>query len=92
MEVSKTNLAPSIGRDWSTIVASEATRALARRDKAPAMEAPTPLEVQGASKSFRADPRSVGQHLTKREAYVMVDGLKNFMSTVTDTFMQQVSE
>ena len=74
------------------MVVSKATRARAWRDKALATEAPTPPETHDSSKSCRADPCSIGQHPSKREGYVTVDAIKNSMSTMTNTIMQQVSE
>jgi len=74
------------------MMVSEATRARAMRDKAPAMEAPAPPEAEDASKSSRADSRSIGPYPAGREAYVKVDALKNLMSTMIDTKIQQVSE
>jgi len=72
--------------------ATRATRAWTRRDNAPVMEAPVPPEAADASESSRADPRPIDQHLARQEAYVTVDALKNFMSTMTDAMMQQVSD
>jgi len=74
------------------MVVSEVMRAQTRRDKAPAMEVPAPPKAEDASESSREDPRSIGQYPAGREAYVMVDALKNFMSTMTNTLMQQVLE
>jgi len=55
-------------------------------------EDPVPPELQDASKSSQSNPRSVGQRPPKREAYVTVNALKNLMSTMTDTILQQVTE
>ena len=74
------------------MVVSEAARAWMHKDKAPAVNTSTPLEVQDASESSWANPRSASPPLPEREAYVTVDALKNFMSTMTDTITRQVSE
>jgi len=37
-----------------------------------------------ASESSWADPRPIDQPLARQEAYITVDALKNFMSTMTD--------
>ena len=74
------------------MVVNEATRARDRRDKAPATKARALPEAENASKSPRDDPRSVGLPSAGWEAYIMVDALKNFMSTMTDTIMQQISK
>ena len=58
----------------------------------PATEALATLEAEDTSESSQDDPRLVGPPPAGREAYVTVDALKNFMSTMTDTIMQQVSE
>jgi len=71
---------------------SDTTRAGARRDKAPITEASIPPEAMDASESSRVDPRQVVQPPARQEAFVMVDALKNFMFTMTDVIMQQVSE
>ena len=74
------------------MVVSEATRARTRRDKAFVMEATIPLEATNVSGSSQADPRPVDQNPPKQEAYVMVHALKNFMSTMADAIIQQVSK
>jgi len=74
------------------MVVSDATWAQARRDKAPITEAPIPPKAMDASESSRADPGLVDQPSVRSEAYVTVDALKNFMLTMTDVIMQQVSE
>jgi len=74
------------------MVISDATRARARRDKAPVVEAPAPHEVVDVSESSRAYLDPVDQPSVRQEAYVTVDALKNFMSTMTDTTTRQVSE
>ena len=74
------------------MVVSEAMRVWASRDKAPVTEALATPEAQDASESSWATPRSVGQCPSEREAYLTLDALKNIVSTMTDTIMQQVSE
>jgi len=74
------------------MVVSETTRAWAPRDKALTTEASIPPEAQDASENSKANPRSVGPHQLEQEAYVTVDAFKNFMSTMTDTIMQPVTE
>jgi len=58
------------------MVVSEATLALTKRDETPVTEAPVPPQAADASKSSRGDPWPVDQHLTRQEAYVMVDAPK----------------
>ena len=70
------------------MVINEPTRAQTRKDKAPAVNSSTPPEVQDASESLWANPQSASLPLPEREAYVTVDALKNFMSTMTDTNTQ----
>jgi len=48
-------------------------------------------KVQGASESSRATSRSVGQRTLEREAHVMVNALKNCMTIMIDTLLQQVA-
>jgi len=74
------------------MVVSDATRAHSMRDKTAMTDAPATLEVQDDSESSWANPHSVGQRPPKWEAYVTVDALKNFMTTMSDTFLQQVTE
>ena len=74
------------------IVLSEATGARTRKDKAPAVNASTPPGVRDTSESSLVNPRSTSPHHPQQEAYVTVDALKNFMSTMTDTIMRQVSK
>jgi len=74
------------------MVVGEATRTRTRKDKAPTVNTFMPPEVQGTSESSRANPLLASSPLPKREAYVMVDALKNFMSIMTDTITRQVSE
>ena len=64
------------------MVVNEVTRARPRRDKALATEPPAPLKAEESSESSRAYHRSVDQCSARREAYVTVDALKNFMSTM----------
>ena len=66
---------------------SDVTHAHSRRDKALSTDALVAAEVQDASESSRANPRSVGQWPPEREAYITVDALKNFMTTMTDTIL-----
>jgi len=73
------------------MVVSDTMRARAKRDKVPDSKAPIPPEVVDASESSRADPRPVDQPPARQEAYVTVDALNNFMSTMTDAIIQQVS-
>jgi len=73
------------------MVVSNATRARSRRDKVPITNISAAAEAQHTSESSRADPRSIGQRL-EYEAYVMLDALKNFMTIMTDTILQQVTE
>jgi len=61
------------------------TRARTRKNKAPTVNTSVPPEVQDASESSRANPRSASPPRPEREAYVTVDDLKNFMSVMTDT-------
>jgi len=51
-----------------------------------------PSEVVDASESSRADPWLVNQHSARKEAYITMEALKKFMSTMKDAIMQQVSE
>ena len=74
------------------MVVSEATRAQTRRGKAPAGNTSTPPEVQNASESSRANPQSASLRPPKREAYITVDTLKNFMSVMTKSVTRQVLE
>ena len=74
------------------MVVSEATRARTRKDQTPAVDVSVPPKVQDTSESSRENPGSPSQHPPEWEAYVMVDALKNFMSTMTDIIMHQVSE
>lgn len=74
------------------MVVSDTTRAQAKRDKAPVTEASIPPEVVDASKISQADPGPVDRPPVRPEAYVTVDALKNFVSTLTDVIMQQASE
>jgi len=60
---------------------------VSNRDRSPS----TP-EVQDASEGSWANPHSVRPRQPKWEAYVTVDTLKNLMSTITVTIMQQVTE
>ena len=55
---------------------------------APAVNASLPLEVQDASGSSRAKPRSTSPCRLEREAYLMVNALKNFMSTMIDIIIR----
>mgnify|MGYP001147376969 CR=1 FL=1 len=55
-------------------------------------DVPTAPEVKDASESPRVNPYSMGQCPPKQEAYVTVDTLKNFMTTITDTIIHQVTE
>jgi len=45
-------------------------------------------KVHDASKSLRGTPQSVEQWPLEKEAYVTVDALKNFMTTMTDIMLQ----
>jgi len=74
------------------MVVSEVTRTRTRKDKGPVVNAPAPPEVQDASESSWANPRSASPRLLERKAYVMVDALKKSISTMTDTIMRQVLE
>jgi len=67
------------------MVVSEATRAWTRKDKTPTVNTSGAPEVQDASDSSQANPWSASPHPSKREAYVTVDTLKNFMSDMTET-------
>ena len=49
-------------------------------------------KVQDISESSQANPRFDGQCPPEQEAYVTVDVLKNLMSTMTDTILQQLTE
>ncbi|KAJ8426727.1 hypothetical protein Cgig2_011548 [Carnegiea gigantea] len=55
-------------------------------------EAPIPPEVQDTSGSSQANPHSAGQSPPEREAYVTVDTLKNLLSNISDTTIQQATE
>ena len=74
------------------MVVSDATRADSGRDKALMTDAPAAPEMQDASESSQANPRSIGQRPPEREACIKVGALKNFMTTMTDTILQQVTE
>jgi len=74
------------------MVVSEPMRVRTRRYKEPATEAKALPEAQDASESSRANSRLIDQRPSEREAYVTVDALKNSMSTMTNTIVQQVSE
>jgi len=67
-------------------------RAWAKREKAPIVEAPVPHEAVDALKSSHAYPDLIDQPPTKQEAYVTMDALKNFMSSMTGAITQQVSK
>ena len=56
----------------------------------PTINISAPPEVQDASGSSRENSRSASPRLSKREAYVTVDALKNFMIVMTDTINRQV--
>jgi len=68
---------------------SDTTQACSRRDKASTADILVALEVQDASESSRVNPHSVEQHPPTREAYVTMDVLKNFMTTITDTILSK---
>ena len=70
------------------MVVRVATRAWTRGGEAPVTEVPAPPEAADASESSRADLLPVDQCLDRREAYVTVDALKNFMSTMTEAIIQ----
>ncbi|KAJ8450745.1 hypothetical protein Cgig2_021217 [Carnegiea gigantea] len=74
------------------MIVSDAIHAHSRRDKAPMTDAPVASKVQDALESSWANPRSVRQRLPEREAYVTVHALKNFMTTMTDTILQHLTE
>jgi len=74
------------------IVVSDAIQVWFRRDRNPIVGLPKAYEVQDASKSSRAIPHSVRQQLPEREAYITIDALKNFMTTIVDILLQQVAE
>ena len=74
------------------MVVSEATRARARRDKAPVVDTSAPPIVEDASESSRASPRVARTSPQEREAYVTVDTLKSLKSTIVGTITHQVSE
>ena len=71
---------------------SDTTWARARRDKEPIAKTLVPHEAVDAVESSRANPSPVDQPPVRHEAYVTVHALKNFISTMTDAIMQQVSE
>lgn len=74
------------------IVVSNATRARSRKGKAPMTDTSATPEVRDASESSRENQCLVGQRPPELEAYVMVETLKNFMTTMTDTILQQVTK
>ena len=74
------------------MVVSEATWARTRKDKAHVVNTSAPPEVQDASESSQENPRSASLHSPEGKAYVTVDTLKTFMSVMTETITQQVSE
>jgi len=49
-------------------------------------------KVQDASENSPVDHRSISQRPPKREAYVTMDALKNFITTMTDTILKQVTK
>ena len=49
---------------------------------------PWALEIQDASQSSWPASHLIRQGLPKQEAYVMIDALKNFMSTMIEAFFQ----
>jgi len=75
-----------------TMVVSEATRARTWKDKTPTVNTSAPPEVQDASERSRANPRLANPHIPEREAHVIVNALKHFMTVMTDTITQRVSE
>lgn len=74
------------------MVVSDATRARARRENAPAVGPSAPLAVEDASESSRAGPRPVGVLQREPPTYVTVDALQGLMSTMADAIMRQVTE
>ncbi|KAJ8437735.1 hypothetical protein Cgig2_001082 [Carnegiea gigantea] len=74
------------------MVVSNATRAQSRRDKNPMVDVSEAHEVQDGSESSRATPHSVEKPPPKKEAYVAINALKNFMTTMIDALLQQVAE
>ena len=56
------------------------------------VDLPEAYSVQDASESYRATPDSIEQKPREREAYVTMDGMKNFMTLMTDILLQQVAK
>jgi len=73
------------------MVVSDVARACSRRDKTPMNDVPAAPKVDDASESSQHSP-STWQRPPEWEAYIIVDVLKNFMATMTDTILQQVIE
>ena len=74
------------------MVVSDATRAMTRRENAPAVGPSAPPAVEDANESSRAGPRPVGALQQEPPAYVTVDALKGLMSTMADAITKQVTE
>ena len=74
------------------MVVSDATRARARRENAPAVGPSAPPTAEDASESSRAGPRAGGALQQEPPAYVTVDALRGLMSTMADAITRQVTE
>ncbi|KAJ8432837.1 hypothetical protein Cgig2_017050 [Carnegiea gigantea] len=74
------------------MLVSDTMHACSKGDKALVTDAPVAPEVEDAPESLRANPCSVIQRPPEQKADVTVDALKNFITTMTDTILQQVTE
>lgn len=74
------------------MVVSDTMHAHFKGDKALVTDAPMAPEVEDASESSRPNPCSISQQPPEQKVYVTVDALKNFITTMIDTILQQVTE
>ena len=74
------------------MVASAATRVRSKKDKVPTIEVLAARMVEDVLESSQMNLRSVGQCPLEREAYFRVDAFKNFMTSMTNNILRQVTE